>query len=170
MPYAVRILDLCTGSGCIAISLTKVLPACRIIASDISARALDVARKNASSHGSSGEIKFVLSDLFEMIEGEFDVIVSNPPYVARHEFNTLQKEVLAEPRMAIDGGEDGLDFYRRIIPASADHLEKDGHLVMETGYGQAKAVTAIFAQSGFEIVEVEKDYNGIDRVVVAKKV
>ncbi len=103
-----RILDLCTGSGNIAITLTKALTNCRIVASDISEDALDVARSNAAKNGVSGRVEFVRSDLFTDVAGSFDIIASNPPYIARAEFGSLQKEVLREPRIALDGGDDGL--------------------------------------------------------------
>ena len=107
----IRILDLCTGTGNIAISLTKNTRNCKISASDISEKALDVARENARINGVHDLVDFVKSDLFSDISGKFDIIVSNPPYIARYEFKTLQKEVLREPVLALDVGEDGLDFY-----------------------------------------------------------
>ena len=180
-----RILDLCTGSGCIAIALmarlrspsmpsrvealTKDAFNCKIIASDISDKALDVARLNASRHGVSDKIDFIKSDLFDNIEDRFDIIVSNPPYVARFEFNILQREVLREPRTALDGGEDGLDFYRRIVRTAPDHLRLGGHIIFEIGFGQAGEVRDILQASGvFKVTKIEKDFNGIDRVVIAE--
>lgn len=188
-----RILDLCTGSGNIAISLmvrlsspsklskdaaggraealslTKELTDCTIIASDISEQALRLARRNAAKHGVSGRIAFVASDLFGRIDGLFDIIVSNPPYIARHEFATLQKEVLKEPRLALDGGEDGLDFYRRIMSVAHLYLKRAGSLVMEIGFGQRGAIEGIIERSGaMKVSEVRKDCNGIERVIVAK--
>ena len=164
-----KILDLGTGCGNIAISLTKKIPDFKIIASDISAAALEVAKINARRHGVYDRIEFIESDLFDRIEGEFDIIVSNPPYVARSEFETLQKEVLMEPRVAIDGGGDGLDFYRRIIPAAAGRLNAGGHLAMEIGYGQRQAITKIVEGIGdLKLLEVNIDRNNIDRIIVAK--
>lgn len=162
------ILDLGTGAGNIAITLTKSSENCKIIASDISEKALEVARKNAILNKISGRVEFIKSDLFNDIEGEFDIIVSNPPYVSRPEFNTLQKEVLMEPRIAIDGGEDGLDFYRKIISAAPRHIKDGGYLIFEIGYGQKTAITEILKDASFDIFKMKKDFNRIDRVVVAR--
>lgn len=168
------ILDLCTGSGNIAVSLavealTKNITDCRIIASDISEDALKVARENAIHNGVYGKIEFVNSDLFNNIKGEFDIIVSNPPYIARHEFPTLQEEVLREPRIALDGGDEGIDFYNRIFKALPRYLKRGGSIVMEIGYGQMAAVTDIIDKSGlFKLSGIRKDHNGIDRIVIAE--
>ena len=162
----VRALDLCTGSGNIAIALTKGVSACRIVASDISGGALEVARSNADRFGVSGKIEFVKSDLFDKINDRFDIIVSNPPYIAKFEFETLQKEVLREPRIALDGGDDGLDFYRKIIASAPAYLRPGGYVLFEIGFGQAAEIKKIISASGnFNIIEVAKDFNGIDRVI-----
>lgn len=171
-----RILDLCTGSGNIAISLarklssglTKDVTDCTILASDISDGALEVSSVNARSNGLGDRISFVKSDLFKYIGGLFDIIVSNPPYIARDEFATLQEEVLKEPHIALDGGPDGLVFYRKILSALPSHLERQGALVMEIGYGQLRRIRAIVEGGQFRITEVLKDINGIDRVVVVR--
>jgi len=194
IPYTrYAILDLCTGSGNIAISLmTRLCPApahsrspranaepgealtkksadCKIVASDISDRALEVARRNAVLNGVSGKIEFVKSDLFESIYGKFDIIVSNPPYIARHEFEDLQKEVLMEPRMALDGGQDGLDFYRKIFSQAPKHLNRGGYVIIEIGYAQRRPIEGIMNDSGFfRCLEVRKDHNDIDRIIIAK--
>lgn len=182
---AVRILDLCTGSGCIAISLmvqlsspsilseaeglTKNAADCKIFASDISEKALNVAKENAAINGVSERILFIQSDLFNNIEGKFDIIVTNPPYVARHEFGTLQKEVLKEPVMALDGGHDGLDFYRRIFSQAHRYLLSGGYCMMEIGYGQREDIKKIIDSTGnFEIIDVKEDQYLIDRVMVAR--
>ena len=169
----VKILDLCTGSGCVAVSiasaLTKDAFACKIVASDISDRALDVARLNASRQGIVDKIEFICSDIFCGINDRFDIIVSNPPYIAKFEFETLQEEVLREPRMALDGGEDGLDFYRKIIKSAHDHLKPDGYILFEIGFRQADRIRNIIeADRIFKVLEIKKDFNGIDRVVIAK--
>lgn len=169
----VRILDLCTGSGCIAVSLahslTKSAIACRIVVSDISEGALSIARSNASRHGVSDKIEFIKSDLFNQITGKFDIIVSNPPYIARFEFETLQKEVLREPRIALDGGEDGLDFYRKIIEEAPSYLRPGGHILFEIGFGQVSEIKEIIDSVGnLKIIEVAKDFNGIDRVIISQ--
>jgi len=186
----VRILDLCTGSGNIAVSvacrlyggargaaeegrgaegLTKSGHECIIMGSDISREALVVARRNAVRNGVEDLVDFVESDLFTTISGRFDIIASNPPYIAGPEFATLQKEVLREPRRALDGGHDGLDFYRRIIPSALLYLEKDGILALEIGYGQLAGLQAIIADTGaLEIARVRKDHNEIDRIVLVR--
>ncbi len=164
-----RILDLCTGSGCIAIALTKAVLDCKIVASDISYKALNIANINAGRNGISDRIEFIRSDLFEELYGQFDIIVSNPPYIARYEFESLQKEVLKEPRLALDAGDDGLDFYRRIIPSASKYLRNGGYLVMEIGFGQAKAVSQIIeAEDTLKLLDIKKDHNGIDRAFVAQ--
>lgn len=180
-----EILDLCTGSGNIAIALmarlgsqsalipveglTKSITNCRIVASDISEGALEVARANASRNGAAGRIEFVKSDLFTDVKGSFDIIVSNPPYISGPEFGTLQKEVLREPRVALYGGIDGLDFYRNIFSRLHLYLKPDGRIILEIGYGQLDAIMDIIRQGGrFETAEVIKDWRGIDRVVVVR--
>ena len=164
-----RILDLGTGSGCIAISLTKNLADCKIIASDISDKALDVARENAAMNGVSGRIEFIKSDLFDDIKGKFDIIASNPPYISRPEFTALQKEVLMEPRVALDGGDDGLSFYRKIAVKAPEHLKKGGYLVMEIGFGQAPLIKEIIRGiEGFEVLAVKEDQYEVDRIIVAR--
>ncbi len=164
-----KILDLCTGSGCVAIALTKAVSDCKIVASDISAKALALARSNALRHGVSGRIEFIESDLFDSLSDKFDVIVSNPPYIAQFEFDTLQKEVLREPRMALDGGEDGLDFYRKIISRAHFFLKPGGYILFEIGFGQLGEVRNIIEAGGtFKVIGVKKDWNGIDRVVILK--
>jgi release factor glutamine methyltransferase len=164
-----QILDLCTGSGCIAIALTKNAQKCKIFASDVSEEALDIAGRNASLNGVSGNIMFIKSDLFKDIKGKFDIIVSNPPYVACHEFETLQKEVLKEPRIALDGGADGLDFYRNIFEQAPGHLNSGGYLIAEIGYGQRDAVKRIIGSvAGFELIDVREDQYSIDRVIKAR--
>lgn len=174
---ALDILDLCTGSGNIAIStavrlrlgLTTGTVNCKMIVSDISEKALAVARLNAIRHGVSEGITFVKSDLFDRLEGLFDIIVTNPPYIARGEFAVLQKEVLKEPRLALDGGDDGLDFYRRIISMAPLYLKRGGSLLMEIGFGQGKAIEGIIENFGdLKISEAKKDSNGIERVLVVR--
>jgi len=149
--------------------LTNAVSDCKIVASDISDRALNVAKLNASRHGVQHRVDFVKSDLFTNITDRFDIIVSNPPYIAKFEFETLQKEVLKEPRLALDGGEDGLDFYRRIAKDAFKHLRSGGHMILEIGFGQAGEICEIIETGGsFKACEVVKDFNGIDRVIIAK--
>lgn len=166
-----RILDLGTGSGCIAVSLAKNLPAAEVHASDVSAEALRVARRNCLTH--QAKVRFIRSDLFgsaALRKGYYDVLVSNPPYIPSAQLCRLQPEVRHEPRIALDGGNDGLEVLRRVIEGSPDYLQTGGLLILEIGYGQSSGVMRIFRQKGsFKILEIVKDYLGINRVVVARK-
>ena len=161
------ILDLCTGSGAIAIAAFKELEKYRrevkMTAVDISEGALELAKQNAKANGAY-EIKFVQSDLFDKVRGKFDIIVSNPPYIPTATIDTLQREVRDyEPRLALDGGEDGLDFYRRIAAEAPKRLVRGGMLIMEVGEGEASAVVKLFTNCSYSIIV--KDFNGIDRYV-----
>lgn len=168
-PY---ILDLGTGSGAIAVSLTKHNPLCKIVASDISEEVLEVAKANAALNGVGERIRFVLSDLFKGIDEKerFDLIISNPPYIPADNYDALPLEVKSEPRIALDGGEKGLEFYKKIIPESAKRLREGGYLVLEMGFGQAEAIKKIADQTqSFGETEIVKDYNGINRVFFVRK-
>ncbi len=158
------VLDLCTGSGCIAISLAKLgHPEC-MVASDISEAALQVAGENARRLDAS--VIFVQSDLYGSITGIYDVIVSNPPYIMSGVLGTLMPEVRAhEPEIALDGGKDGLALYRRITGGAAGRLRIGGILAVEIGFDQRDAVTGLFRESGFTHVTCYKDLCGLDRVV-----
>lgn len=171
-----KILDLCTGSGCILLSLLRYTNSCRGLGVDISPEALSIARKNAErlvpesllqeEDGDHATLWLLESDLYERVEGQFDVIVSNPPYIPTKVIETLMPEVREhEPRLALDGSEDGLLFYRRIIEGSRAHLKGGGMLFFEIGYDQGKAVSELMEQAGFIEVQVTKDYAGLDRVV-----
>ena len=161
-----RVLDLCTGSGCIAIAVAKKSGA-KVVASDISPKALDVAKKNIEKYGLTGNVELVESDLFEKIDGKFDVVISNPPYIPTKEIETLDKEVKDfDPTIALDGGEDGLDVYRKIAKDIDAHLNDKGVVLMECGENQAKAICELFNSYKTEIV---KDLEGVDRIVVAQK-
>ena len=169
----IRIMDMCTGSGCIAIALAKNLKNAKILAIDKSKEALEVAKKNARLN--DVEIEFIESDLFKKIEERFfdneekrfDIIVSNPPYIESSVIPKLQREVKDnEPLMALDGGEDGLSFYRRISVEAKKYLKKNGILAYEIGYDQANSVIEILKENGYQKIEVEKDYSGNDRVVI----
>lgn len=161
-----RVLDLCTGSGAIAVAVAKQSGA-EIFGCDISADAIEVARKNAAVNEVSAE--FFESDLFDNVEGKFDIIISNPPYIKTAEIETLQKEVKDfEPNTALDGGEDGLDFYRAIVRGAKEHLKDSGRLFLEIGEGQADAVKTILEEAGFTVTAVKKDYENIDRIVSAQ--
>lgn len=158
-----KILDLCTGSGCIAISLKKQLPDCEIIASDISEKALAIAKNNAKLN--NVKIFFKKSNLFENFVEKFDIIVSNPPYIATEVIPTLSEEVQKEPILALDGGKDGLDFYRKIIEFSRNYLNENGKIFLEIGYDQADEVKTLFEENNYKNIEVIKDYGGNDRVI-----
>ena len=159
-----RVLDLCTGSGCIPVTLALEGPAgCRIDALDISKGALAVAEKNAARHRAA--VNFILSDLFENISGRYAIITANPPYIPSGVIGTLMPEVRDhEPRIALDGTSDGLCFYVRIAAEAKDHLEEGGHLVMEIGYDQGEAVSRILREAGYHDVRIVKDLAGLDRV------
>ena len=156
-----EVLDLCTGSGAIAIVL-KLKTGASVTATDISDDALSLARKNAEKLGA--DVEFLQGDLFAATEQKFDVIVSNPPYVRSKDIDGLQKEISFEPRIAFDGGEDGLEIYRRIAAEVKSHLKDNGKLLLEIGYDQKDAITDLFAD--FSSVETFKDYSGNDRIVV----
>ena len=189
-----RILDMCTGSGCILISLLHYSNDCRGVGADISGEALAVARGNAErllgasacawmrdgtevldgcgaddppcAEDRQGRISLIESDLFDGIEGRFDIIVSNPPYIRSGEIPGLMPEVREhEPVLALDGGEDGLAFYRRIVEGCRAHLCGGGMLFLEIGYDQGEAVSGLLEEAGFLEVAVVKDYAGLDRVV-----
>jgi len=159
----VSILDLCTGSGAIAIVIKKETNA-KVSAADISVNAIEIAKQNANLN--NAEIEFFVSDLFKNLANKkFDIIVSNPPYIESRVIETLDKEVRDnEPILALDGGDDGLNFYRKIVDEADKHLNKNGKLYFEIGYNQAKDVSEMMNQK-FKNIQVLKDYEGNDRVV-----
>ena len=160
-----RVLDLCTGSGCIAISLKKIRPDLDVTASDLSGQALEIARENAKRL--RADVDFVQSDLLEELSGAFDMILSNPPYIPTKTIDTLMEEVrFHDPKMALDGGADGLFFYRRIIAESKSHLTRGGWLIFEIGHDQGKTVSHMMMEGSYTGVRVIKDLSGLDRVVV----
>lgn len=196
MPHVhdgMHILDLCTGSGCILISLLQYSNHCAGVGTDLSEAALKVAFRNAENILSAkgmqvqmgnaasvnDEIHFVRGDLYEALgqagenasdgfgtDKKYDIIVSNPPYIASSVIPTLEPEVAVhEPMMALDGGEDGLFFYRRIIASAGEYLLRGGMLFLEIGYDQGEAVSKLLADAGFTDIEIKKDYAGLDRVV-----
>lgn len=159
-----RVLDLCTGSGCIIISMVRNLPSIEAYAGDISRQALNVAKENAKLNQTA--VVFEKSNLFEAFHGKFNIIVSNPPYIPTAEISKLMPEVRDfEPQDALDGMEDGLFFYRKIVAGSVEYLEENGILCMEIGYDQGSAVTEMMKHFGFQDVEVIQDLAGLDRVV-----
>lgn len=164
-----RILDMCTGSGCILLSLLHYSNDCEGLGVDLSAEALEVAGRNVLkvlTPEKAEHAHFLQSDLFEKVEGKFEIIVSNPPYIASAEVDRLMPEVRDhEPRMALDGTEDGLYFYRRIIEEAGKHLVSSGMLFFEIGYDQGQAVSELMRTEGYCEVQVVQDYAGLDRVV-----
>lgn len=165
-----RILDMCTGSGCILLSLLHYSNDCEGLGVDLSAEALEVAERNVLkvlTPGKAEHAHFLQSNLFEKVEGKFEIIVSNPPYIASAEVEKLMPEVRDhEPRMALDGTEDGLYFYRRIIEEAGKHLVSSGMLFFEIGYDQGQAVSELMRTEGYREVQVVQDYAGLDRVVL----
>jgi release factor glutamine methyltransferase len=169
-PGQLDLLDLCTGSGAVAVALKHERPGLSVCASDISPQALDLARKNVRRLlGKAGGITVIQSDLFDRISGFFDLIVSNPPYVPSALLETLAVEVRREPRIALDGGPDGLDLIRPIIAGAPEHLRPGGRLLLEADPGQMPAITALFAQGGYGDIRVFQDLSGQDRVAGARK-
>lgn len=166
--YNPKILDLCTGSGAIAISLKKYVPNSEIIGIDISEKAIEVANKNANKL--NVDVKFIKSDLFERLKKEkFDIIVSNPPYIKKEEIKKLSKEVQKEPELALDGGIDGLDFYRKITSQAIEYLKTESFLCFEIGYNQKNDVMQIIEdQQNYKNIYCKKDLYGYDRVIVAQ--
>lgn len=170
------IIDLCTGSGCIAVSAAKEIPDIKVYATDISGKALLVAKENAKRHGAEDRIIFLQGNFLEPLkdkglEGEIDIILSNPPYVSKKDMEKLQPEIKDyEPLLALYGGEDGLDSYRKIITEAFVYLKKGGYLILEIGYGQAEGIKKLFAQNpAYTEIEIIKDLAGIERVVKAKR-
>ena len=164
------ILDLCTGSGAIAVSLAKYINNVKIYATDISSKAIDIAKKNAEFNGVKNNIDFIESNLFSKIKNlKFDIIVSNPPYIETDEIIKLPKDVQNEPRMALDGGKDGLMFYRSIAKEAPEFLNSNGYLCFEIGYNQKQKVKQILEeQNKYVNIYSKKDLCENDRVVVAQ--
>lgn len=162
-----KVLDLGTGSGVIAITIAALCPAAQVLAVDISEDALKVAHENADHLGVADQLSFLHSDLFSQVPKEkYDVICSNPPYIPKADLARLEQEVLQEPQLALDGGDDGLDFYCQIIAIAPGYLAQGGYLIVEIGYDQAAAVLRLAQEHGFTGGQVIKDYAGHDRVVV----
>lgn len=160
-----RILDMCTGSGCILISILHYSNFCRGVGADISEEALALAERNAKKL-LDAPVDFVKSDLFERITGKYEIIVSNPPYIRRNVIPTLMPEVRDyDPVLALDGGEDGLFFYKKIVAEGREFLCGGGKLYFEIGADQAKDVASLMETAGFAEIHVVKDYAGLDRVV-----
>ena len=166
-----KIVDVGTGSGAIAVALAHALPFAVITATDISADALAVAKANAARNGVADRVRFFKGDLLEAVAGEhFDIVISNPPYVPESDHATLDVEVRDyEPAQALFAGEDGLQIYRRLIPAAFDALVPGGYLALEIGYGQRAGIEALLVREGFAGIEFIPDLQGIARVAVARR-
>lgn len=164
----IKILDMCTGSGCIGISLAKKIKKAKVTVVDISHSALEIATKNAKENNVNIEI--IESDMFKDIKEKYDVIVSNPPYIETSIIKKLSKEVQNEPHLALDGGEDGLEFYRIIANNAYNNLNDGGYLLMEIGFDQRQAVTKILEETQqYKNIYLIKDLSGNDRVLVCHK-
>ena len=169
LPDGSEVLDLCTGSGCILLSLMKYKNHIRGTGSDISRPALELSEKNREKLGIRDAV-FIESDLFNNITGSFDFIISNPPYIRSSEIASLMEEVRDfEPLTALDGGEDGLDFYRRIASGAGEHLKNGGRMFFETGNDEGEAVKEILERNGFKDIRIFKDYSDNERVVSCLK-
>jgi len=174
-PGAPLVYDVGTGSGCVAVAIAHEAPQCRVVASDASAAALEVARANAERNGVADKIAFLEGDLFEPYaqggHGPADAIVSNPPYVSHDEWEGLPEEIrLFEPREALDGGPDGLAVIRRIVAEGVEWLRPGGWLLLEVGHTQAQAVRELMAATGaLNKLETVRDYGGAERVVIGRK-
>ena len=162
-----QVLDICTGSGCIGISVKLLCPEAEVTLSDVSEGALDVAKKNAWNLGAS--VRTIESDLFENIQGSYDYILSNPPYIPSRVIEGLMPEVReCEPRIALDGTEDGLYFYRAIAEDAVGYLRPGGWLIFEIGQEQGEDLLSILREQGFENTEIKKDLAGLDRIAVGR--
>jgi release factor glutamine methyltransferase len=165
-----RILDLCTGSGCIALALAREFPSAEVYAVDVSKRALKYAMQNTGINN-VGNVTFLEGSLFAPVKDlSFDLIVSNPPYIRSGDIGGLQREIREwEPVNALDGGAEGLDFYREIFPGAKKFLRRNGVVIVELGFGQAEDVARIARRSGFSSIEITKDYAGIERILKARE-
>jgi release factor glutamine methyltransferase len=163
------VLDLCTGSGCIALALAKGNPHAVVLGIDRSENALSYARINAQCNGIVNAV-FIEGDLFNPLSSDarFDCIISNPPYIRRNDIAGLQKEIGYEPIEALDGGEDGLDFYRRILDKAPSHLKKNGVVMLEIGFDQADDIRKLATGHGFKDIRFVKDYAGIERIFIGE--
>lgn len=168
---APKVVDLGTGSGCIAIALAQLLPQATVFATDISDKALKLAEKNAIAHHVGNRVRFVREDLFsekQNLRGWADLVVSNPPYIPSKEVDRLDPEVLKEPRLALDGGKDGLDALRAVAVAASKLLKSGGLLALEFGAGQGPAVAKLLGAAGYKNVVLKKDAQGVERLAAAK--
>ncbi|MEE9314473.1 MAG: peptide chain release factor N(5)-glutamine methyltransferase [Rhizobiaceae bacterium] len=167
---SLRFLDLGTGSGAVVLALLSELPNARAVATDMSIETLKIAQDNATDHGLHKQLELVHGSWLEPVEGRFDFIVSNPPYIATKVVNKLAPEVLNhDPRVALDGGKDGLDAYREILKSACDYLKKDGFLAFEIGYDQLVTVKSLGESLGWNFIAVGRDLSGNDRAMTFKR-
>lgn len=170
----INVLDLCTGSGNVAVCMAKNRADSKVFAVDVSCKALEIARKNSFAHGVCDRVSFYKGDFNVLLfdkSTKFDIILCNPPYIKQEDIPFLQREVRMEPDIALNGGRDGLDFYRILSRESAGYLNKGGYLIIEIGYGQAEEIADIFNESGrFEISRITKDFNDIERVITLTRI
>lgn len=163
-----QVLDLCCGSGCIGVAVAAYTENCQVTCADVDEGALNIARENAQKNGVAEKMQVIQSDLLERCE-KYDMIACNPPYIPSEVIDTLEIKVKKfEPRIALDGGEDGLDFYRKIAQKAPFHLNKGGKIALEIGYDQREAVCALLAENGFTDVVCKRDYGGNDRVIIGR--
>ena len=163
----IEILDMCTGSGCIGISLAKNIENTKVTLVDISKEAIEIAKKNVIQNEVENKVTFIKSDMFENVKRKFDIIVSNPPYIKTDIIQTLDKQVQNEPHIALDGGKDGLDFYKILINEAHKYLKKDGKIFLEIGYDQKQEVENLVKQSKhYKKIETIKDLSQNDRVII----
>ena len=165
-----KVIDMCSGSGCIGISIAKNVDLVELTMLDIDRLALEVSKINSKKLLQNRKINFIESDMFEELEEEFDVIVSNPPYIETNTIKTLSRQVQNEPISALDGGEDGLEYYKILIEESHKYLSDNGYLCMEIGYNQKNEVIELLKENGnYENIYAKKDLSGNDRIVVAQR-
>ena len=162
-----RVVDVGTGSGCLAVAIAHALPDVHVTAVDVSSAALEVARRNAGRHGVQGRVRMQLGDVLDGVSGRADLIVSNPPYVPEGDAASMQEDVVRyEPYLALFGGEDGLGVIERLFRQAANHLEPGGQLIVEFGFGQAEHVSRLAEAAGWRIMRIRKDLQSIPRTIV----
>ena len=164
------ILEIGVGSGCISISIAKYLSNVNILGVDINEKAIEVANKNIKYNNVENKVNFIKSDLYENVKGKFDIIISNPPYIKSDVIKTLEDDVKKyEPILALDGGNDGLYFYKKIINDADKFLKDNSYIIFEIGYDQGEDVKTLLEKKQFKEIEIIKDLAGFDRTIIAKK-
>ncbi len=165
------VLDLCSGSGCVGISVANILENVTVLLSDVDDGAVEIARENIKKHNRKDRVSLIKSDMFENLgNNSYDLILSNPPYVAKGDIIHLEEEVARfEPSIALYGGSDGLYFYRKIAREAGHYMNKGGYLILEAGINQAESISDILVQNKFKLLDIQKDIGGIPRIITAKK-